>query len=249
MPAGPYARPPITEAVIELRFASPIAERSLARFLRATAKEYPTRERTYAVSAQVRVVGSGQPPQIDPSQISTGYKLTGRDAADIILVGYDKIGIVRLAPYCGWDVFFEKAQVCYLELKKITGMRRLTRVATRYVNRLDIPVKAGESVRTEDYLLIEPVVPASVPGLNAFFTNFSGIVPEIEGQVLVNSGSVPSPLIDHLSFLLDIDLFREQLLPQRDTELWRLLGDLRIRKNALFESFITDRARELFDRA
>jgi len=76
-----------------------------------------------------------------------------------------------------------------------------------------------------------------------------GVVPEVEGQVIVNASTIPSPLIDHASLLLDIDLFREQALPQKDEDIWELFGLLRRQKNVLFESFITDRARELFDRA
>lgn len=249
MPAGKYARPPITEAVIEFRFGSPARERSLDRFLRNISKEYPTTEQTYAVSAQLRISGPTQPPQIVPHQTLTGYKMTGNDPADLLLVGFDRIGTIRLAPYNKWDNFFEQAKKNYEILKKVAGNRTLTRVATRYVNRLDIPVSGQAVVRTEDYLRIEPLVPAAVPRLNSFFTNFMGAVPEVEGQVIVNSGTVLSPLIDHVSLLLDIDLFREQALPQRDHDLWELLFVMRRHKNALFENFITEQARELFDRA
>jgi uncharacterized protein (TIGR04255 family) len=117
------------------------------------------------------------------------------------------------------------------------------------VNRLDIPRGDRVTIPTEDYLLIEPQIPEIIPSLRFFTTQFIGIVPEIEGQVIVNAGTVPSPLIDHLSLLLDIDLFKEQTLPQRDTDVWELLEVLRKRKNIIFESFITDSARELFDNA
>ncbi|HVC52859.1 MAG TPA: TIGR04255 family protein [Stellaceae bacterium] len=249
MPVGRYARPPITEAVIEFRFGSPLSDRMVKRFLHVVAKEYPTTEQTYEISAQLRITGPGQNPEVSTNQSLTGYKLTGQDSADFMIFRVDRIGIIRNSPYCGWNNFFERAKSYYEKLKKISGLRSLTRIATRYVNRLDIPVKPGDLVRSEDYLQIEPLVPTAVPRLSAFFTTFRGIVPEIEGQVIVNSGTVQSPLIDHISFLLDIDLFREQALPQRDQDVWDLLDRLRAQKNALFESFVTDRARELFDRA
>jgi uncharacterized protein (TIGR04255 family) len=249
MPVGRYAKPPITEAVIEFRFGSPISGRSLSRFLRNVAREYPITEQTYAVSAQFRIVGAGQQPQVRPEQTLTGYKLTGRDEADLVLLGFDRIASVRLAPYHGWEDFLEKAKANYEALRKISGHRTLVRIATRYVNRLDIPTGRNAVVRTEDYLKVEPGVPSAIPKLNHFFTSFLGIVPEVEGQVIVNSGTVLSPLIDNVSLLLDIDLFTEQKLPQRDQDIWGLLTRLRAQKNLLFEAFITDQARELFDRA
>ena len=75
-----------------------------------------------------------------------------------------------------------------------------------------------------------------------------GSVPEIDGKVLVNAATVSSPLIDHVSLLLDIDLFKDQNIPQKDKEFWDLLAALRHQKNMLFEAFVTDQARELFDR-
>jgi uncharacterized protein (TIGR04255 family) len=249
MPPGGYARPPITEAVIEVRFGSGAEPRMLTRFLRSVARQYPTAEQTYEISAQIRIAGAGTDPEVRPEQKFTGYKLTGEDAADLILLGFDKISAIRMAPYYGWENFAEKFKKNYEILRKICGHRSIVRVATRYVNRLDIPADSGVRIRTEDYLLLEPRVPNIIPQVNHFFSSFTGIVSEIEGQVNINSGTVISPLIDHVSLLLDIDLFKEQNLPQRDGDMWGLLTSLRERKNILFEAFVTDRARELFDRA
>jgi uncharacterized protein (TIGR04255 family) len=249
MPAGRYARPPIAEAVIECRFGSAISQATLARFVRNAAQEYPVAERTYEISAQFRVTAAGQAPEVKPELKFSGYKLTGRDQADLVILGLDRIATIRLAPYCGWDNFINTAKQNYENLRKISGYRNLVRVATRYVNRLDIPIGDAAVLRTEDYLLVEPRIPPAIPKINFFSTGFVGAVPEIEGQVIVNAGTVPSPLIDNASLLLDIDLFKEQNLPRKEQEIWELLATLRRHKNVIFEAFVTDRARELFDRA
>lgn len=85
--------------------------------------------------------------------------------------------------------------------------------------------------------------------MTAFQVQLTGTVPAIDGEVIVNAGTMPSPLIDHASLLLDIDLFKAKDLPRRDDEIWALLAVLRLQKNDLVEAFITSRARELFDRA
>jgi uncharacterized protein (TIGR04255 family) len=249
MPVGRYARPPIAEAVIECRFGSAVSQATLARFVRNVAREYPAIEQTYEISAQFRVVPTAQEREVRPEQKFSGYKLTGRDQADLVILGLDQIATIRLAPYCGWDNFIEIAKRNYEILRKVSGYRSLTRVATRYINRLDIPIGDASVIRTEEYLLVEPQIPPIIPRINFFSTNFVGAVPEIEGQVIVKAGTIPSPLIDHASLLLDIDLFKEHNLPLKEQEIWELLATLRRHKNVVFEAFITDRARELFDRA
>jgi uncharacterized protein (TIGR04255 family) len=249
MPAGRYARPPIAEAVIECRFASAVSQATLARFVRNIAREYPATEQTYEISAQLRVVAPDQEPEVRPEQKFSGFKLTGRDQADVVILGLDRIATIRLAPYCGWENFITIAKRNYEILRKVSGHRNLVRVATRYVNRLDIPIEDTSVLQTEDYLLVEPRIPPIIPSINSFSTRFVGTVPEIEGLVTVNAGTRPSPLIDHASLLLDIDLFKEQNLPRKEQEIWELLNTLRRHKNVIFEAFITDRARELFDHA
>jgi uncharacterized protein (TIGR04255 family) len=58
---------------------------------------------------------------------------------------------------------------------------------------------------------------------------------------------VPAPLLGHSSFVLDQDLHTEINLPQSDDALYILLNQIHVKKNAVFEACITDRARELFN--
>lgn len=254
MPPGQYARPPITEAVIELRFDPVISQDALAKFVRDVQGQYPTAELSYEVTVELNVPASGAEPAATPKKIFAGYKITGRNETDLILLAADRIATVRLAPYCGWEQFLEIAQNNYAMLKKRCGYRKIVRVATRYVNRIDIPIRrsdsvdAAKSIDTTKYLLLEPRIPEIIPSVSSFSSQFVGYVPEIDGKVLVNAATVSSPLIDHVSLLLDIDLFKDQNIPQKDNELWNLLATLRNQKNMMFEAFVTDQARELFDR-
>lgn len=254
MPPGQYARPPITEAVIEFRFDPVISQDALGEFVRDVQGQYPTAEQSYEVTVELKVPASGGEPVATPEMELAGYKITGRDETDLILLAADRIATVRLAPYCGWEQFLEITQNNYALLRNISGYRKIVRVATRYINRIDIPVARSDSIwtsksiNTTEYLLLEPQIPKIIPKISSFSSQFVGFVPEIHGKVLVNAGIVSSPLIDHVSLLLDIDLFKDQNLPQKENELWDLLAAFRIQKNILFEAFVTDKARELFDR-
>jgi uncharacterized protein (TIGR04255 family) len=254
MPPGQYARPPITEAVIEIRFDPAVTQGALAKFVNDVRGQYPTVEQGYDVTVELKVSAPGAEPVATPRKEFAGYKITGREGTDLILLSADRLATVRLAPYCGWEQFLETAKNNYALLKKRSGYRKIVRVATRYINRIDIPVRTAGSggdtkpINTIEYLLAEPRVPKIIPNINNFSSQFEGVVPEIDGKVIVNTATAPSPLIDHVSLLLDMDLFKDQNLPQKDDELWDLLAAYRKQKNMLFEAFITDRARGLFDR-
>ena len=57
---------------------------------------------------------------------------------------------------------------------------------------------------------------------------------------------VNSPLIDHVSILLDIDVYRHDLnVPQSPNEIRALLDIIRARRTEIFEQCITDTTRAL----
>jgi len=47
--------------------------------------------------------------------------------------------------------------------------------------------------------------------------------------------------------MFDQDLYKENNIPQNDDGLYNLLNQIHVKKNAVFEACITDRARELFN--
>jgi uncharacterized protein (TIGR04255 family) len=63
---------------------------------------------------------------------------------------------------------------------------------------------------------------------------------------IINLAATPSPLIDHLSFTIDIDVMTTGSVPPNREKMWDLIGTLRKRKNDLFEACITPDTRELF---
>jgi len=69
---------------------------------------------------------------------------------------------------------------------------------------------------------------------------------DVDAQLMINTGVMPSPLLNYTSFLIDIDIGRTHDVPQRDEEIFEFLTSIRDKKNMIFEACITDRARELF---
>ncbi len=221
----------------------------MAKFVRDIKGQYPSVEERYQVAVELKVSAGSKEPTSSMKNEFVGYKLTGREATDVILFDTDRFSTVRMAPYCGWDLFLKTAENNFAKLKRKLGYRKVVRLATRYVNRIDIPCAQNETINLAEYLLIEPNIPGIIKSMSHFRTQFLGLIPEIEGKVVVNAATVQSPLIDHVAVLLDIDLSKDQNIPQKDKEVWDLVADFKKQKNELFEAFITDKSRELFNRA
>ena len=164
-----------------------------------------------------------------------------------MIIWANSIIISQLSPYPGWDEFFGRFTRDWGLWKEALGYKKITRVGVRYINRIDVPV-TGPVVNYEEFLTIYPRFPSE---LTAAVTSYGIQVqipyPEIEGKIIINSASVPSPLLNYASFMFDQDLVKEANIPQNDDGLYKLLIEIHAKKNAVFETCITERARELFN--
>ena len=62
----------------------------------------------------------------------------------------------------------------------------------------------------------------------------------------IASGTMEPALIDHASFLLDIDVFCEIDPPQKERDIANILLEMRESKNYLFGTFVSDKAKATF---
>ena len=230
-----YESPPIVEAVFDLQFAEAATEADLRRAVRDLGSDYPRAEELTKFEF---TFGPGVDPE--PQKSFDGMQALS-DSGDVVIVLKPmELAVSNLAPYKGWDAFSARAWGIYQGVKDKIGRRRVSRIALRYVNRIDVP---GDDVNFARYLKIAaPMVGIVEP--HQFSGTLSGMFHE--AKILVNYGNTPSPLVKHSSFLLDIDLSLDQDLPQRDDALRAQFERLRIGKNKVFEQTVTDEARRLF---
>ncbi len=177
-----------------------------------------------------------------------GYKLTSKDQADVVQIKPNTMACSRLAPYHGWESFEPRARENWEIWRKTTKHTKIKRIGVRYLNRIDIPLRRGHKIDIEDYLTIFPKYPE--PHLLTSFTKYTMQVMgpfSIEGfYLIINTNVVKSPLIDHFSIVLDLDLSPQGDMPQRNDKVWEMINQMREYKNNAFEMCITDKARELF---
>ncbi len=247
MSSQPYRKPPITEAVIEIRFAQPVDAADLNAISGRFMPFYPRHESVKTVGVQVDIPpGAGIEPTTQINQ-QLGHKRSSSDYSEILVMMPLTFMVSQLAPYPGWEEFFGRFVRDWKAWKNVRGFRKILRVGTRFINRIDIRVVGGLIEETE-YLNVYPKVPTALGPSTSYGVQVHLPIRDIECSVAINSASIPSPLLNHYSILLDIDISRSEGSPQNDDDIYELLNSMRAKKNGVFEACITERARALFQK-
>jgi uncharacterized protein (TIGR04255 family) len=238
-----YKRPPITEAVVEVRVADLIPMAAIERVRDRLLEFYPLPAQSI-IAANIEIRHDAQ--HVVHQEVQ-GFKLTASDGAGVVTIGQQFIGTSRLPPYDGWESFIAAARNNWKIWKRLVEWRKIVRIGVRYINRIDVP--ANGLVNIDDYLTFSIKGPLlELPPLTSFAINEVRPLGKDDCQLILNAGLVPSPLVKTTSFILDLDISRDVDLPQNDEALWAFIERIRQHKNFVFEGCITNRARELFDR-
>jgi len=248
MPSQPYSRPPITEAVIEMRFAVPLDLTEFEKSVRQLSSVYNHQADIRNVGVALGVPFDGPPQATVSDQI--GRRMSSDDLTEIAVLFSTNFAVAQLAPYPGWEDFFKRFLRDWTLWKKAVGYRKIDRVGVRFINRIDVPIANNKSINTPideaDYLNIYPRLPSSIRPATSYGVQAKLRLADIDCELNINSGAVPSPLIGYKSYLLDFDIFMEPEPPQNDEGLYDLLNRIRLKKNEVFEDCVTEQAKEIF---
>lgn len=241
-----YKRAPITEAAIEIRLEQPLPDEAVAALRTRLKQEYLLSETLSAVDVKVDM----KQRQATFDEPGPQFKLSSADRSDGLMISSVNMVCSRFAPYNGWEEFRERVARDWAIWKRTVGYQKIQRIGVRYINRIDIPLGGEGGVKVEDYLKVFPEYPE-----NDFWKSLHGYTMQLsssvdEGKFLLNiiTSNVKSPLVDHLSLLLDVDLWTPGSPPQKDDEIFAMLDLIRGYKNRIFEECITDKSRKLFDK-
>jgi uncharacterized protein (TIGR04255 family) len=239
MPGPAYSKPPIVEAVFEIRFAESLSPRELERLRDRFSSNFPKIELQQKIDIEVTNAG------VNAKATPVGFKMTSSNALDIVLMQVNQFGSSRMAPYEGWEKFIRTAKANYDDFTKIVGRKTITRIACRFINRVDIPVAEMEGVDILEFVRFGVAMPEELSKtIGPFSVAANFIVDNV--KILAQCGLTPPALLDHLSLMLDIDSFVDSdIKPHKDT-IWEVASTLRSAKNRVFETSITDRLRVHF---
>jgi uncharacterized protein (TIGR04255 family) len=244
-----YARPPITEAVIEIVFTNEMTSGAVKAAAKKFTKQYPHNVpvQQYDVRLDVQP-NTNNVPKANLTGRGEGCRLSNDDQTEILLIWPQSFAVSQVAPYTGWEIFHKRFNRDFKVLKKELGHRDIARIGVRYINRIDIP-STGPLVEYEQYLNVYPKLPKSLTTQVAFAVQTELEMAELGSNLRINSAAVPSPIADHASFLIDLDFYRMHDLPKTEKALSEYLEAIRDKKNEVFESLVTNKARQLFKHA
>ncbi len=244
MPTQLYKRPPITEAVIEIRFESPVDSVALDKSSSDLRVSYAREDLLQGTQFELYPTAGSAPAK---TMNQKGYRLSSLDQTEILILMPmpPSFLISQLAPYPGWTSFFDRFQRDWSVWKKAVGYRKIQRIGVRYINRIDIP-STDPVICQEQFLNIHPNVPDVLGLVMQSTVQLRLFIEDFGGSLTINTSAVPSPLIDHMSFVVDIDVGKDNPV-QSDEDIYELLNQMRVIKNRVFETCVTDRARELFE--
>jgi uncharacterized protein (TIGR04255 family) len=245
-PAG-YKHPPITEAVIGISFTSPIKSAIFDSINKKFHTHYPHHQMVSNIGVDVAVELSKNQIQKPTTNIKKmdGHRLSTADMTQLLVLWPSVFTLSQLAPYPGWDKFFERFVRDWKVWKRVVGFQTISRIGVRFINRIDIPI-TGPVTEYEEYLNVYPKLPDSINPINAYAVQVVSELKDINCILKINSAAVPSPILNHSSFIVDLDISKEVDPPQNDNDIYDLINKIRAQKNSVFESCMSKRAKELF---
>lgn len=236
-------RAPIVEALIDIQFA-PIADMDLP----AIAAELSD-GKDCAISDLFETLLE---PRVDENAIRhsssvanvAGKRLDFLVERSVIQIRNGGFTFSRLAPYATWEEMVEPALVAWSYLLKYLQAGRISRVALRYINVLELPLPLNSFDR---YLASPPQVPKELQlGISGFLTR---VLCPLKEDLLSVTQSLEREASDSsvVKVALDIEVSHERELERLDVSMLDLvLNRLRAEKNDAFFAYLTDDALELF---
>lgn len=243
-----YEKPPISEAVIELRFQSPVATEKLSKLasrLLKVKKYYSFQEPHAQSELKIDFQPNGK-AIISESIISQGFKLFSIGGNAVIIMANSQFIISQSPPYCGWEELFARLHRDWGEFLHEVGAVKVARVGVRFINRIDIKASDGIKINLDEYFNYYPKVPDGFVSLQSFVAQATLEKDEIGIGSQINIAPAPSPVIGYVSFVLDIDTYLEGDMFLKLENIRELFEKIRKKKNDIFETCITEKTRGLF---
>jgi uncharacterized protein (TIGR04255 family) len=237
-----YPRPPITEAVLELRFDEALSQRDMDRIRDRFKSGYPTIEQLQEIEFTL------EGTKLSQRLVAAGFKMTDQGAVNVLMLKALSFGTVRLAPYEQWDQLSGTARLNWDVFTRVVGRKVVKRIGCRFINRIDIPNKMFNGRRLADLFRTRISLAMEIDGATGPFSFSINVIHRGTGaKLLIQSAVVhPPALLDHTSVTLDTDAYWDSDIPLRVEDMWSKADILRDAKNDVFENSITDDLRGLF---
>ena len=245
-----YDKPPITEAIIDLRvMPRPGASAlELAPLLRDSSEEFPIRQELPDYEALQLPDDMRRAMGMPATPVLGGFRYESESHQRVVQLRRDgfvfSFAGTPESLYPGWDSFSNESRSIWNEYQSAWKPQGVRRIALRYVNQFPL-----DSVKNSFPTILQsanPPRPQNMPQnmvLSGYTSQISLQYPDSGASAVINRALIPLRGIPN--FVLDIDIFQDGLnIDASSEELWQRLERLREQKNDLFRAFITDDVEE-----
>jgi uncharacterized protein (TIGR04255 family) len=219
------------------------------------ASAYPKCEQLNRMQAKFAVSPEAEDPKFNREDSPYGFRITSADGKYVATITVEGFTVSRLRPYDRWESLRQEAQELWGRYQRAVRPSRISRIALRYINQLDIPAEVRDF---RDFLTAPPDVPPRLPQtLVEFLTRIMVPLEKIAGMAIITQRLQAHDMIRAsqlqlqgesagalLPILLDIDVFKSVELDPADESVWALADQMRDEKNVIFFESITERMEE-----
>ncbi len=242
------SNPPITEALLEIKFNpnKNVTVNKLNEFANALSTVYSNVEPVENQSFEFmysKEEGAQHEVNIEPS----GVKLTNAQKNRVIIAAIDKFVVSFMAPYTPWPDLKDTAQRLFTQYLEYAPQTEITRLGMRYINKIKLPLK--ENFSFQRYINTFPPIPKHELLTNSISKFETVIVLPHEDiqcvstvrQVLLDSETDGGT--EYLPFILDVDVYQNNTYALEEfNSIWDVYEKMRLKKNAIFFSTLTEEA-------
>jgi uncharacterized protein (TIGR04255 family) len=237
---------PIVEALfdIQVQTSPDLSITSLKEsFTKLVEPEYPSSEEIRAMEGFINF--SAQGPQSRVTDLgSIGYMYRNESRTRAIQFRRNGFTFSQLKPYESWESLLEHSQRWWGSYSQIIPEKTVTRIALRFINRLELP---GDCKDIHTYLPYAPKVPLKGDYPIAEFVDRIVFQNQATGAKCIFTQVLePSSKDGFLNIVVDIDAFYEVGDRSDSIDLWAKFLELREFKNDVFYRGVSKRAWERY---
>ena len=237
---------PITEALIDFRvkLRAGFSITELDSLKGELHDRYPNMDVVRRFGGGFKVYDGKVEPIIEDTQIH-GYLFKSDDGKHIVQFRQDGFTFNRLSPYTDWTTVSTEAESLWKVYLAKTPVELITRIAVRYINRLDIPLPILDLA---EYFTEPPRIPNTLTQeLRHFLTRFVVLDRELDATANITQALQASETPDHVVIIFDIDVYKSKESGFDVVSISGILEQLRPLKNKIFFDSITEKTARLFE--
>jgi len=239
-------RPPITEALVDFRIVadSNIDADRLRPLINDLRLAFPKHDEKKQFSSEFRIEAGKLLPPVARDLGFHGLWLSSEDGTRIAQFRSDGFTFnnVGLGDYMGGEALFDEALNLWTRYAGFAHPAAVTRLALRYVNRLDLPLNEGDEF--ERFLVAPPRLPPQAPQRVSSFVS-RVVAHDDTGATAVVTQKLDTPTRP-VPVIIDVDVFFTRDTPVDPEYLRTFLETLRNLKNRCFFALLTDEAVKLY---